>query len=308
LKSNPFTFKDQDNIDIFVYKWEPDNGQAKAVIQFSHGVGEHAERYQYVAEYLTGKGYICYANDHRGHGKSIKNGHVGYLGPNGWDGTVNSVHELTKLIRKENPNIPLFFFGHSFGSLLGQDIIQQWGSDYKGAILSGTTGSGNKLLLKVGSFLAKRASKKSPTDPNAKLTEMNFKPFNKRWAKEPNATRFEWLSRDKKQVEKYINDPLCGFDSPASYFVELIKGLNKIWKKSNEKKIPLNLPIYFIAGEYDPVGNSTKFITKLINRYKSYGVHDLQYKFYDEARHEMLNEINKEEVYEDVYKWLESHL
>ena len=109
-------------------------------------------------------------------------------------------------------------------------------------------------------------------------------------------------------VKKYIDDPLCGFVSPSSYFAELNYGVQKIWKKSNEEKIPKNLPLYFIAGELDPLGQETKSIDKLIKRYQSYGITDIEHKYYPNGRHEMLNEVNKEEVYADVSNWLEKHL
>ena len=307
MKSSTFTFKDQDGIEIFVYKWEPDNSQVKGCIQFSHGLAEHALRYQYVADYLTQKGFICYADDHRGHGKSIKDGNKGYLGPNGWDGTVNSIHELTNIIKKENPNQPVFFLGHSWGSFLGQDVIQQWGSDYKGIILSGTRGGANKIQLKIGGILARRAAKKSPTAPNKRLDDMNLKPLNKRWAKEPGATTHEWLCSDKEVVKKYLDDPLCGFTMPSGFFVDMLNGFNKIWKKSNEQKIPKNLPIYFLAGELCPVSQETKSIDKLMKRYQSYGIKDIEHKYYPNDRHEIYNEVNKKEVYEDVANWLEKH-
>lgn len=308
LKSSTFTYKDQDDIDIFVYKWEPDNGQIKAIVQISHGVAEHALRYQYFAEFLTANGYSVYADDHRGHGKSIKDGNIGYLGPNGWNGTVNSIHELTNVIKKEHPNVPIFLFAHSWGSFLGQDVIQQWGSDYKGCILSGTMSSINKLLLKILGFMARRAAKKSATTPNTRLDGLTTKPLNKRWSKEPDATGFEWLSRDKEQVKKYVDDPLCGFVMPSSYFVELGNGFTKIWKKSNEKNIPKDLPIFFIAGELDSVSKETKMAKQLAKRYRSYGITDVQEKYYPEARHEMLNELNKEEAYQDVTNWFDKHL
>lgn len=308
MKSSTFTYKDQDEIEIFVYKWEPDSGNSKAVVQISHGLQEHALRYQYFAEFLTQNGFICYADDHRGHGKSIKDNHVGYLENNGWDGTVNSIHELTNIIKKENPNLPVFFFGHSWGSFLGQDVIQQWGSDYKAVILSGTLGNANKITLMAAGFLARRSAKKSPTAPDQRMTDMNLKPLNKRWAKEPGATGFEWLSSDKEQVQKYIDDPLCGFTSPSGFFVEFIYGLKKIWKKQNEQKIPKDLPIFFIAGELDPVGQETKSINKLIKRYQSYGITNIDHKYYKNMRHETLNEVGKEQVYNDVNDWLQSHL
>lgn len=308
MKSSTFTYKDQDDIEIFVYKWEPDNGQAKAVVQIVHGVAEHALRYQGFAEYLTTKGFICYAGDYRGHGKSVVDGNLGHFGPNGWRGNVNSIHELTNIIKKENVNLPVFFFGHSLGSIFGQDILQEFGSDYKGAILSATTGYANLITKKVGGFLARRTAKKGPTKPNQQMHDMIMKPLNKPWAKEPGATEFEWICSVKEVKDQYIADPLCGFVEPASYFVNLLEGTGKIWNKSNEQKIPHDLPIFFIAGEQDQLAMANNSMNKLIKRYKSYGISDIEQKIYPNRRHETLNETNKEEVYEDIANWVDKHL
>ena len=308
MRSSTFTYKDQDGIEIFVYKWEPDNGQAKACVQIVHGVAEHALRYQDFAQYLTTRGFICYGGDYRGHGKSIVDGNMGYFGPNGWRGNVNSIHELTNIIKKENPNISVFYLGHSLGSMFGQDILQEFGSDYKGAVLSGTTGGDSKVKIVVGGFLARRDAKKGPTRPDQRLHDIVMKPLNKKWAKEPGATEFEWISSDKEVVKKYIDDPLCGFVEPAGYFVDLNVGVNKIWKKTNEQKIPKDLPLFFIAGLEDPLSKKTKSVQQLIKRYKSYGISNIEQKFYPNDRHETLQEVNKEEVYADVVNWLEKQL
>ncbi len=308
MKSTTFSYKDQDGIQIFVNKWEPDSGQAKACIQIVHGVAEHSLRYQAFGENLTSKNFICYAGDYRGHGKSVVDGNLGHFGPNGWRGNVNSIHELTKIIKKENPNLPVFLFGHSLGSIFGQDIIQEFGSDYKGAILSATTGYASLVNRKVGGFLARRTAKKGPTKPNKQMHDMIMKPLNKPWAKEPGATEFEWISSVKEVKTKYIEDPLCGFVEPASYFVNLLEGTQKIWNKANEQKIPKDLPILFIAGEHDQLAMSGNSMNKLIRRYKSYGISDIEQKIYPNRRHETLNEFNKEEVYTDIDNWLEKHL
>ncbi|MHA1282308.1 MAG: lysophospholipase [Promethearchaeota archaeon] len=315
MKSSTFYYKDQDGIDIFVYKWEPDSSPIAAV-QISHGMAEHAKRYEHVAEALTNEGFIVYADDHRGHGmtagdltEATLEGNAGVLGPNGWEGTVNAIHELTKIIKKENPDLPVFYLGHSWGSLLGQDYIQRWGNELKGCILSGTTGKSNKLLLKMGKLIAKKQLKKlGPTKPSETMDKLTFGAYNKPWNNEPDATGFEWLSRDKNEVKKYVDDPWCGFVCPASFYLEMLKGLEKIWKKENEMKIPKDLPIYIFAGTEDPVSRGTKDIMPLIKRYKSYGIKDITYKFYEGGRHEMFNEINKDEVIKDVIDWLKSHL
>ena len=307
MQSSTFTFKDKDGIEIFVYKWQPE-GVPKAAVQIAHGMAEHALRYERVAEHLTQAGYICYANDHRGHGKTAGDlEKTGSLGQGGWDSTVEDLKELTDYIKKENPNIPFFFLGHSWGSLMGQDYIQQWGNEIKGVILSGTNGSQSKLLLFLGMLIAKSQLKKGPEKRNEKLDNMTFGAFNKPY--EPNAeTKFQWLSRDQDEVNKYVEDPYCGFVCTTSYFVEVLKGLKKIWKKENELKIPKDLPILIIAGEKDPSSNMGKALDILIKRYEKYGIKNITKKIYKDARHEVFNEINRDEVFQDLIEWLDGHI
>jgi alpha-beta hydrolase superfamily lysophospholipase len=315
MKSSTFTFKDQDGIEIFVYKWEPDISP-KASVQFVHGLAEHAKRYAGVAEALCKEGYICYANDQRGHGFTAGDlteatllGHAGVLGESGWRGVVNDIYELSKIIWKENPNIPLFLIGHSWGAMLAQDYIQEWGNEIKGCILSGTTGKIRALVLKAGKVIVKGEIKKlGPTAPSEKMHDMNFKSYNHDWQQEEGATGFEWLSRDKTEVQKYIDDPWCGFISPATLWLENIKGSEKVYDEKNEQKIPKDLPIHFISGALCPVGNKTKGVMTMINRLKKYGIREITYKFYPDARHELFHEINREEVFKDIINWLDSHL
>ena len=315
MKESTFTYTDQDEIEVFVYKWNP-KSSPKAAVLIVHGLAEHAKRYERVAEALCNEGYICYANDHHGHGRTAGDlteatlaGKAGVLGPNGWRGVVNSLHELSKIIKKENPDIPLFIMGHSWGSFLTQDYIQEWGDELKGAILSGTMGKIRKLVIKAGKMIIKGEMKKHDiTAPSEKMHKMNFKSYNHDWDAEEGANGFEWLSRDKAEVQKYIEDPWCGFVSPARLWFEFLTGFEKIFNKENESKIPKDLPIFMIAGTLDPVGSKNKAITPLIKRYEEYGIKDVSHKFYEDARHEIFNEINREEVYKDVINWLDSHL
>ena len=315
MKSSTFTFTDQDGIKIFVYKWEPDTAP-KAVVQFIHGMAEHAKRYAQVAEALCNAGYICYANDIRGHGmtagdltEATLEGNAGVLGPNGWRGVVNDVYELSKIVKKENPSVPLFLIGHSWGAMIVQDYIQEWGNEIKGCILSGTTGKVRALVLKAGKMIVKNEIKKlGPTAPSEKMHDMNFKSYNHDWQQEEGATGFEWLSRDKAEVQKYIDDPWCGFITPATFWLESINGSKKIYDEKNEQKIPKDLPIHFISGALCPVGNKTKGVMAMINRLKKLGIKEVTYKFYQDTRHELFHEINREEVFKDVINWLDSHL
>lgn len=260
-----------------------------------------------MAESLTKAGYICYANDHRGHGKTVGDvDKTGYLGQGGWDSTVEDLKELTDIIKKENPNIPIFFLGHSWGSLMGQDYIQKWGDEIKGVILSGSNGTQSKLLIFLGTLIAKSQLKKGPEKRNEKLDQMTFGAYNKPY--EPAETKFQWLSRDQDEVNKYVEDPYCGFVSSTSLFVEILKGLKIIWKKDNEMKIPKDLPILIIGGDKDPTNNFGKNLDVLIKRYEKLGIKNITKKFYKDARHEVFNETNRDEVIQDLIKWLDEHI
>lgn len=308
MKSSTFIYKDQDDIKIFVYKWTPDSEPYKAAIQISHGMAEHAARYERLAEKLTSSGYICYANDHRGHGKTAGDlENAGYLGPGGWESTVKAQKMLTEIIKKENPTIPFFFLGHSWGSLMAQDYIQQYIDDLKGVILSGTSGYIDEMALELGKSMTEKDLKKfGPLKRAEKLDSLTFAAYNKPF--EPAPTKFQWLSRDQEEVNKYVEDPFCGFIATISFYDELLYGLTKIWKEENERKIPLELPIFLISGSEDPSNDKTKNLLKLIERYKNYGIKDLTYKIYEGARHEVFNETNREEVFKDVIDWLDSHV
>ena len=310
MKSSTFNFKDQDDFEINVYKWEPES-QPKAAVQIVHGMAEHAKRYERFAEFLIKNGYICYADDHRGHGKTIELNNMapGYLGETGWDGTVNEIHHLSTIIKKENPNIPLFLIGHSWGSFLSQDIIQKWSEDYKAVILLGSNGSQKKTVIKIGKSIANKQVKKlGATEPSPKMDDLSFGKYNKPYKKEPNATGYEWLSRDKSEVQKYIDDPLSGFIAPGSFYVEMLTAFERLWDIEKEKKISKDLPIMFASGEEDPVSNKTKDLIPLLERYREIGIREVAVKFYKGARHELLNETNRDEVFNDLLEWLNSHL
>jgi len=307
LKSTTFTFKDKEGLDIFVYKWTPDDGKVKACIQIAHGMAEHAARYERFAQGLTAAGFVVYANDHRGHGKtagSLEKAGI-YGEKDGFRLVVENMYQLTGIIKKENPNAPVFLFGHSMGSFLSQGYLSLYGNELKGSILSGSAGPGG-ALVSIGHFIATIISLISGRNAKSKLLDsMSFGAFNN--AFKPNRTAFDWLSRDNVEVDKYINDPWCGFICTAGFFADLTAGLLWIHNSATMKQIPKSLPVYFVAGAKDPVGAETKSISDLISIYKKNGLTDVTQKFYHEARHEILNETNREEVTKDIISWLEAH-
>jgi len=304
-----FSFTDEEDKEIFYYKWSPENHvKPKGAVQISHGMAEVSVRYGRLAEALTAEGYIVYANDHRGHGKtaaSLEN--VGYLGDSeGFLWLVKDMHQLSGIIKAENPILPLYLLGHSMGSFLSQRYVQLYGNEIHGLILSGTNGK-QGLILELGLVIASMEIKLKGSKTRSKtLNNLSFGSYNKRF--KPVRTGFDWLSRDEKEVDKYIEDEYCGGVFTAGFFYDFFKGLKDIEKPANMALVPKDLPVYIFSGEKDPVGRCTEGVQKLIGEYRRLGIKDITFRFYKDGRHEMLNEINRDEVVSDLLRWLNSRL
>ena len=227
-----FTFTDPDGFGIFVYRWGPaPEIILNAAVQIAHGMSEHALRYKRVAQFLNAAGYSVYANDHRGHNKTAGTmEQASMVGPDGWNGIVKDVKQLTDIIKKENPGLPVFLLGHSMGSLIAQQYIQEWGSDIKGVILSGTFGGLPGLEETIA--LVEQAVQGSEVDSPSTIVAASFASFNEPF--EPAKTGFEWLSRDEAEVQKYVDDPWCGFPFTNRLVLDALKGYQEIWKADNE--------------------------------------------------------------------------
>lgn len=303
-----FTFTDDGGVNIFVYKWIPNSEKdVKGVVQIAHGMAETAARYKRFAESLTKLGYAVYANDHRGHGRTAQSlEKVGILGEDGFNWMVRDMKKLNDIIKTQYPGIPVILFGHSMGSMLAQKYIALHGDTIRGVILSGTSGR-QGIMLDLGLIIAKSEIKKIGRDGKSqKMNNLTFKSYNN--AFQPVRTDFDWLSRDNAEVDKYIKDPYCGGIFSAGFFYDFLKGLKEIHKKELMAKIPQDLPIFVVSGEMDPVGKNCSTVRSLIGEYKKLGIKDVTYKFYKGGRHEMLNEINRDEVTHDIASWLETHM
>ena len=296
-----FKYTGKDGHRINVYKWEAN--KPKAILQIVHGMAEHAARYENFAKFLNKEGITVYADDHRGHGKTSEAvDKQGRIGKDGFNGMVEDEKKLTDLIKNENPKIPIILMGHSMGSFLSQEYITKYGDGLDGVILSGTSGKfggdvkGGRLLAGLQMiFLGGNAK--------AKLVEkISFGPYTKRI--ENLKSDKDWVNRDQKEVAKYIEDPYCGAIFPLRFYYELFGGFINLHNKDKIESIPKKLPIYIFAGEADPVGKYGKGIKNLYEMYKELGIKNLNMKLYPGGRHEMLNEINKKEVYQDVLNWL----
>lgn len=308
MDEKTLTFRASDGLDIFLYRWSPNEGECvRGILQIAHGMAETASRYERFARALVSQGYIVYANDHRGHGKTAKSiDEIGYMGPDGYNRMVEDMRELTCFIReKEGEKLPLFLFGHSMGSFLAQRYIGLHGRDIEGVILSGTSSSPGPII-NIGIRIAKREmAKNGPRAKSPKLNDMSFGSYNKKFS--PNRTQFDWLSRDEEEVDKYVKDPYCGTVFTTSFYYDFFRGLKETFKRRNMERIPKDLPLYIFAGDKDPVGNMGKGVLRLIKTYQNLGMEDMSYKLYEDGRHEMLNEINRDEVMADIIRWLDAH-
>ncbi len=309
MKRSSFYIDGTNKQKIFVRKWMPDRmDDAKAVIQIAHGMAEHSERYDDFAEKLVSEGFIVFANDHKGHGKTEKNlQEIGFFAEkNGWQLVVDDIRIITEKIRSEYKSLPVFILGHSMGSFLLRTLMIQNGEMFNGAILSGTGGHPGllgrlgKLIVKTEIlFRGKRAKSKLMTKLSFGAFNNSFKPVN---------TEYDWLTRDKDIVRKYIDDPLCGSVFSTGFFLDLLNGVFFVNNYENIEKMPESLPVLFISGDKDPVGENGKGVKEVYEKFVKKGMKNVKINLYKDARHEILNEINKNEVYRDVVNWLKNNI
>ncbi len=309
MEKTSLTFETTDGLEIYATCWmKNDQENPKGIVHIAHGMAEHIDRYDRFAQKLVEENFIVVGNDHRGHGRTgARANQLGYFADsNGFEKVVGDMYALTKMMKVQHPNIPIILFGHSMGSFLARRYVQKYGEDIACLILSGT-GSNPGILGKIGKFIAKREVKKhGATTASPKLNQLTFGSYNKKF--KPKRTDFDWLTRDEAEVDKYIEDPLCGFICSARFFYDLLDGLLAIHRKENILNTPKELPIFLLAGEEDPVGNYGKGVKEVFELYKQVGVKEVSMKLYEGGRHEMLNEINRKEVMEDILQWLQSKI
>lgn len=303
-----FTFKSSTGINkIHVRKCTPDTAP-RAVIQIAHGIAEHVERYDDFMRFLADNGFIVYANDHLGHGKSVIIGsEKGFFAEHdGWKHVVSDMVLLHDIAAAENPDIPYVMFGHSMGSFLTRTYMIDYPDKYDYAILSGT-GHQNPLMVIGGNIIAEAfVLKNGPYSSGQTLDSIAFGSYLNKI--ENPRTRSDWLSRDEKEVDKYISDPMCGFVGTASLYRDLMNGVKYITAKANISKMDKSKPVYFMSGDADPVGDYGKGVNAAYKAFCDAGLHDVMIRLYPDGRHEMLNEINKSDVYKDILEWLNDRI
>lgn len=304
-REETFTFVADDGHELFVrrFRWESER-PARGIVHVAHGMSEHGARYARLAAALTRAGYLVYANDHRGHGQTAKGERdLGFFASSG--GFHRVLRDLEQLVSKEkadHPGLGLVLLGHSMGSYLAQAMMIEHGSQLAGVVLSGSSGKPNALALAGRAVARIERLRLGERGKSKLLDDLSFGSFNRPF--QPSRTKFDWLSRDPDEVDKYVADPRCGFMCTTSLWVDLLDALDEIAKPERQLRIPKDLPVFVLSGVDDPVGERTKSVRQLVEAYRTAGLRKVTSRFYP-GRHEMFNETNRDEVEKDVLAWLD---
>lgn len=284
-------------------RWTPE-GEAKAVVQIVHGIAEYIERYDDFANYLNSLGYVVVAEDHMGHGQSVgEKGTQGYF-EGGWFTAVSDSYSLLRKTKEEYPGIPYILFGHSMGSFMTRTILQVYpDSGITAAVICGTGWRPLAMLPAAIGICAMACKKVGEKNPSETLQNMVFGGYNKRV--EHPRTEYDWLTRDAKEVDAYIAHPSCGFMATTGLLRDLLTGIQFIERKENLAKMKKDLPVLFIAGGDDPVGAYGKGVLRAVEEFRKAGMKDVEKRIFPLGRHEILNEINRQEIYEFTSNWMD---
>ncbi len=284
------------------------DAEPRAIVQIIHGIAEYIGRYDEFMSFLADNGIIAVGTDHLGHGKSIESeeqtGFFAY--DNGWDYVVRDEEVLRLAMHENYPELPIIVFGHSMGSFMTRTLLIRYPDAFNAAIISGT-GNQGAALVNGGLFMGNLVTGLRGAHHYSKfLNNLAFGSYNKIY--DNPKTEYDWLSRDEANVQKYIDDPLCGFIPSCSLFRDMMTGVKFITNKKNLTAMNKDMPVYFMSGDMDPVGECGKGVQKAYNNFLEAGMKDVSIKLYPGGRHEMLNEINKDEVYADILAWLNSKI
>jgi alpha-beta hydrolase superfamily lysophospholipase len=301
LQKNAFFITTNGNHQTPMYSWLPD-ADPTCILHIVHGMAEYAARYEPIAGMLVAKGIAVYAHNNRAHGNTIPAEDLG-IGEEDWFyKQVEDIRDIIQYLRKQHPGKKIFLLGHSMGSFLSQRYFQLYGKEINGLILSASNGTADPLMG-IGIAVAKLQYRIMGKRYRSTLIDsLSFGQFNR--AFKPNRTTNDWLSRDEKEVDKYVADPLCGFVCSAGFFYYFFKGIRDAFNPKNIGQIPHDVPVYCFAGDHDPVGLKGKGFLALIDKWKMAGAKNISYNLYTNGRHEMLNEINRNEVVNNMMKWL----
>ncbi len=288
---------------LHICRWEP-AGSPRAVVQIVHGIAEYAARYDEFADFLTKQGILVVAEDHMGHGQSINGGGIRGYFHGGWFTAVEDTYGLLQQTREEFPGIPYVLLGHSMGSFMVRTVLcRHPDSGIAAAILSGTGWQPTAAMpaaVKAAQMYCRQVGERTPSE---KLDRLIFGGYNRRV--ENRRTDYDWLTRDEQTVDAYGADPLCGFVATTGLLRDMMLGIQYIQQPGNLAAMNKYLPVLFLSGTEDPVGNYGKGVQRAAQAFWNAGMENVTLRLYPQCRHELLNERNKEEVYRDILRWLE---
>lgn len=291
---------------LHLVMWKPE-GEVKGILQISHGMIEYIDRYDRFARFMTDKGFVVIGNDHLGHGETAAGENYGYFTrKNGSYYVVRDLHRVTRYVRKQYPDVPLFLLGHSMGSFMARRYAMTYGVELDGLILLGT-GSKPEWLLKVGRILVRLLiCIKGERAESWLMEKLCFSLYNSHF--QPVRTPSDWLSRDKKEVDAYRAHEFCQFKFTLNGYRTLFEVISYIQKKENVRKLPRWLPVLFLAGDEDPVGDYGRGVKEVARVYQRAGISDITCRLYPKARHELLFEYGYKDVHNDIWKWLKKRM
>jgi alpha-beta hydrolase superfamily lysophospholipase len=286
MTESTFTVPGRDDVALFVRHW-PASGAARAVVQISHGLGEHSARYERLAAALNAAGFEIYAHDHRGHGQSVRDAsELGHFGADGWNALVADLVTVGEAIDARSGGASRVLLGHSMGSFAAQQYLLDHSADIGAAVLTGTSA----IDAIFGAL-----------DSDSSLDRM---PGNEAFE---GRTDFDWLSRDAEEVDLYIADPACGFSADADALADMAAAAKRPVEGAVLRSIRADLPILLMSGSADPLSGALALVELVAQRYRDAGVRDVTVIGYQDARHEVFNETNRDEVTTDLIGWLERH-
>lgn len=283
------------------------DGEIRAVLQLSHGMVEHIDRYKPLAEFLAARGILVTGHDHLGHGASIRTENdLGFFAqPDGNRAVLEDLYAVTRLTKNLYPNVPYFLLGHSMGSFYARQYLCEKGSELSGAIIMGT-GYQPKALVQTAKTLCRVLAVFFGWHHRSKLVaNLSFMGYNKGLE---GRTSSDWLNRDAAEVDKYLADPKCGFTFTLNAYYSMFTGILRLYDPLLLAQVPKELPLLFLAGDADPVGEQGKGVQRAVQSLKDAGVQDIQCTLYPGARHELLLEQNRQEVFTDIASWLEQQI
>lgn len=303
-----FTFLSADGkTKIDAVKWIPKSGEYHAILQISHGMVEYIDRYKYFAEFLNERGYLVVGHTHLGHGNSVKSKEDwGYFAKEDAPGVlIQDMHTLRTMIQKENPDVPYFMLGHSMGSYLLRRYLTVYNDNLRGAIIMGT-GSVPDAISKLGITLCKVLAKFFGWRHRSEFVHsLAFTGSYKKFDMDGTHPEKNWLCRDVEVVKRYYSEERCNFTFTLNGFHMLMDTVHYDNQLDNVKKIPVNLPIFMVSGEDDPVGDLGEGVKRVYHLYEKAGMKDVTYKLYEKDRHELINEPDKEMIFNDIVSWME---